>query len=184
MISIVSSAYCTIGKSSSGWGIGAISRLEDAALLTSTCSNSAAITKSNGESGFPCRTPLLHLKNFPGTPFRSSADEPEPSMLMIQSTHLLGKPRCIIICIMAWCATVSKAFSKSNLRMMTSLLDWWHWWIYSKLQAKQSCIVLDLMKPYWFLWIRAIMIFWRRLLEFWSTASDWCSSERLDYSHW
>jgi hypothetical protein len=23
-------------------------------------------------------------------------------------------------------------------------------WIYSKFQAKQSCIVLDMMKPYWF----------------------------------
>jgi hypothetical protein len=49
---------------------------------------------------------------------------------------------------------VSKAFSKSNYRMMASFLDYWHSWICSKLQAKQSWIVLVLIKPYWFLCTR------------------------------
>lgn len=47
---------------------------------------------------------------------------------------------------------VSKAFSKSSLRRIISLLDCSHWWMYSKDQAKQSWIVLPLINPYWFVW--------------------------------
>jgi hypothetical protein len=38
--------------------------------LTNMCKSSAASTNMRGESGSPCRTLVLHLKNFQGTPFR------------------------------------------------------------------------------------------------------------------
>ena len=44
------------------------------------------------------------------------------------------------------------AFSKSNFSIIISLFDCWYWWIYSNAHAKQSWIVLVLIKPYWFLW--------------------------------
>lgn len=50
------------------------------------------------ERGSHHPTPLLHLKIFSGTPFRSTADEAEPSIQFIQSNNLAGKPmRCIIV---------------------------------------------------------------------------------------
>jgi hypothetical protein len=66
------------------------------------------------------------------------------------------------------CSTVSKAFSKSSLRMITSLFDGWHWWIYSWLQARQSCIVLEQMKPYWFWWTNLSITVWSRSAKIWS----------------
>ena len=69
------------------------------------------------------------------------------------------KPLCSIILRIVSCSTVSNAFSKSNLRMNSSCLDWLHWCRYSKVQAKQSWIALDLMKPYWFLWISFMITF-------------------------
>ena len=105
--------------------------------------------KEKWREGSPCRTPLLHLKNFPGTPLSRIAEEPVSRMHFIHSNHFSRNPRCSIIVRIAWCSTVSKAFSKSSFRIITSLLDCWHWWIYSKHQAMQSWIVLDLMNPYW-----------------------------------
>lgn len=43
--------------------------------------------------------------------------------------------------------------------MITSFLEWWHRWRYSKAQAKQSWMVLLLMKPYWFPWMRGMISF-------------------------
>jgi len=141
-----------MGKSSQGCGIGACSKLREAALLTKIWSNSAAITNKSGDKGSPCLTPLLHLKDFPGTPLSNTADQvPEFRMFFIQFIHMLGKPKWFLISKIAWCSTVSNAFSKSSLSIMTSLLNWWHWWMYSKLHAKQSWMVLVLMKKYWFL---------------------------------
>lgn len=54
---------------------------------------------------------------------------------------------------------LSKAFSKFNLRITISFLHWWHRGSYSKVQAIQSCIVVVLMKPYWFLWNDLIKLY-------------------------
>jgi hypothetical protein len=90
----VSSAYWTIGKSEVGWGIGIVSKFIDAALLINTCKSSAANTNKRGDSGSPYRTPLLHLKNFPGVPFKRIADDPDERITCIHCSHLLGKPKC------------------------------------------------------------------------------------------
>jgi len=88
----VSSAYCTIGKSSSGCGIGAFRRFCSAALFIRIYSSSAARTKSSGDRGSLCLTPLLHLKDFPGTPLRRIVEDPELRISLIQLTHFCGKP--------------------------------------------------------------------------------------------
>jgi hypothetical protein len=81
------------------------------------------MTNNKGDSGSPCLTPLLHLKNLPGTPFRSTADEPDDKIQWIQDIHLSGKLKCCNISRIVECSTVSNAFSKSNLRIIASLLD-------------------------------------------------------------
>jgi hypothetical protein len=137
--------------------MGARSRPWEAAWLTKIWRSSAASTKRKGDRGSPCLTPLLHLKNFPGIPLSRTAVQAEFRMLVTHRIQLSGKPRLDMICNITWCSTKSNAFSKSSFRMVASLLDWWHWWMYSKHQAKQSWIVLDLIKPYWFLWINPII---------------------------
>jgi hypothetical protein len=99
---------------------------------------SAANTNKRGEKGSPCLTPLLQWKVLPGTPLRRTEEVPEPRMSLIQLTHLEPKPLLYKISIIAWCSSLSKAFSKSNLRMTISFLDDLHRWIYSNAHASQS----------------------------------------------
>lgn len=117
------------------------------------CKRSAARTNNKGERASPCLTPLLQWKSLPRTPFNRTAEVQVERVFLIHKHHLLGKPLASKICTIAECSTISKAFSKSSLRIMISLLEWWHWWRYSKAQPKQSCIVLLCRNPYWFLWI-------------------------------
>jgi hypothetical protein len=86
-------------------------------------SSSAARTKRRGDRGSPWRTPLLHLKNFPGTPFNRIADDPEERTALTQFSHLSVKPMCCMTWMIDECSTVSKAFLKSNFKMIISLLD-------------------------------------------------------------
>jgi len=100
--------------------------------------------------GAPCLTPLLKWKVFPLTPLRMTAKVPELKMRCIHWIRLSGNLFCSIILIIKLCSTLSKAFSKSSLRMTISLLDWWQRCRNNRDQAKQSCMHLCLMKPYWF----------------------------------
>jgi hypothetical protein len=122
------------------------------------CRRSAANTNSNGERGSPCLTPRSHWKCFPGTPLRRIEVKLESRILWVQSHHLLSNPSCLIICIMRLCSTVSKAFVKLSLRMMISFLDGWHWCIYCYVQDRQYWIVLDLMNPFWLVWMRRMIL--------------------------
>jgi hypothetical protein len=63
------------------------------------------------------------LKDFPATPFKRIADEPEERIVLIQVCHLSGKPKFYGIWRMVTCSMVSNAFSKSSFNMMASLLD-------------------------------------------------------------
>jgi hypothetical protein len=63
------------------------------------------------------------LNDFPGTPFNKIADEPEERIACIQDNHLSGKPKCCNIWRMVVCSIVSNAFSKSNFKMIASLLE-------------------------------------------------------------
>ena len=65
------------------------------------------------------------------------------------------KPRCCIIGIITSCSTVSKVLAKSNLRIKISFWVCWHWCMYSKLQAKQSWMVRERIKPYWLAYKRS-----------------------------
>ena len=60
---------------------------------------------------------------FPDTPLNMTAEILELKISLVQAIHLSGKPLCSIILIINSCSTLSKAFSKSNLRIMISLLD-------------------------------------------------------------
>jgi len=48
--------------------------------------------QSSGDRGYLCLTPLLHLKDFPGTPLRRIVEDPELRISLIQLTHFCGKP--------------------------------------------------------------------------------------------
>ena len=120
-MSNVSSAYCIIGKSPPKLSeIGCFSTPISQALLTILCKRSAARTRSSGERGSPCLTPLLHLKVFPGIPLRSTDDVPDPRMFSIHFIQFDGNPLCFITSRMDWCSTLLKAFSKSSFRMTIS----------------------------------------------------------------
>lgn len=93
------------------------------ALLIMHCSKSEARTNSRGDRVSPCLTPLLHSKAFPGTPLSSIDDDPVSSILCTHCTHLLLNPKLFSICRIELCSTVSKAFSKSNLNMTSSLFE-------------------------------------------------------------
>ena len=75
----------------------------------------------------------------------------------IHSNHFWPKPMESMMVRMAWCWILSKDFSKSILMITISFFEWWHKWKYSKDQAMQSCIVLSLIKPYWFLCTKEVM---------------------------
>ena len=146
----VSSAYCMTGKSELGDGIGSLRKPCWAALLRMDCSRSAARTKSKGERGSPCLTPLLQWKVFPGILFNNTAEVPDLRIDSIHDLHFNPKPLWAKTSKITLCSILSNAFSKSNFRTTISFLEWWHKWRYSKDQARQSWIVLVLMKPYWF----------------------------------
>ena len=113
--------------------------------------SSTTRTKSKGDRGSPCLTPLLHLNYLPGVPFKRIEEKPEVKITDIHCNHLPGKPICFMIWMTSQCSMVSKALAKSSFRIIISFLLWWHWWMYSKHHAMQSWIVLLLIKPYWFL---------------------------------
>jgi hypothetical protein len=87
------------------------------------CNRSAATAKRRGDRGSPCLTPLLHLKSLPATPLSNTEDVADERMSFIHSIHLEGNPFALRIYMIAECSTRPKAFSKSNLRIMISLLE-------------------------------------------------------------
>jgi hypothetical protein len=88
MIMRVSSAYWMIGKSEvNSRGMGSFSKFMSLALLTSVCKKSAARTKSKGENGSPCLTPLLQWNVLPGTPLRRTTEVHEEKTDDIQCNH-------------------------------------------------------------------------------------------------
>ena len=114
-------------------------------------------TKRRGDRGSPCLTPLLHWNLFPSFPLRRTEEVVVERMFLIHVIHLFPKLIASWIVVIALCSTLSNAFSKSSFTM-TTFLDWWQRCIYSKAQARQSWMVLVLINPYWFLWIKGIMI--------------------------
>lgn len=107
----VSSAYWRIGKSWT-WSksIGKERSPCCLAALPIVCKKSTARTK--------------RVKHFPKNPIKQIAEILELKIIFIQLSHLLGKPLLCIIYIITSCSTMLKAFSKSNLRIMISLLDY------------------------------------------------------------
>jgi hypothetical protein len=89
------------------------------------------------------------LKLITCMPLKITEEVPKDGILDIHVRYFPGKPMCCMTWIMIVCSTVSKAFAKSSFKMIISRLIWWHWWIYWKLQARQSWIVLLLIKLYW-----------------------------------
>jgi hypothetical protein len=121
----VSSAYWMIGNplpSFSLIGFEINPRLK--ALFTILCKSSAPRTKRSGDKGSPCLTPLLQLKEVPGTPFNRTAELAEENTICTQLSHFCGNPMLCITDKMAVYSIVSKAFSKSILRMIIYLFDY------------------------------------------------------------
>lgn len=116
------------------------------------------MTKRSGERGSACLTPLLQWNSFPKTSLRRIEDVPESRILLTQSHHMSLKTRHCIILRLVLCSIVSNAFPKSNFKMIISLFDYWHWWIYSKAHTRQSWIVLFFIKPYWLWWTIGMML--------------------------
>ena len=131
---------------------------------------SATRTKRRDDRGSPCLTPLRQLNGFPRIPFKMIDEVLELRILLIQPTHLSQKPLNLRICRIAWCSTLSKAFSKSSFKMTISFLEWWQRWRNWNVQARQSWIVLLFIKPYWLMWISLRM-------------TDWSMMERILVMH-
>jgi hypothetical protein len=137
-------------------GIGRLMRPCSLALFRMDWRRSAASTKSKGERGSPCLT-LLQWNTFLGEPFNKTKDVPELKISFIHDSPLSPKPFLLMISSIAPCSILSKAFSKSSLRIISSFLDVWHRCRYSKDQAKQSWMVLVLINPYWLRWTNFVM---------------------------
>ena len=73
-------------------GIGLIVMFLLQASLIMDCRRSAASTKSSGDRGSPCLSPLLQWNTLPGTPFSRTDDVPELMMSLIQEIHFISKP--------------------------------------------------------------------------------------------
>jgi hypothetical protein len=50
---------------------------------------------------------------------------PDDKIFLIQEIQVWPKPLCFRISKINSCSSLSKAFSKSSLRMITSFLEWW-----------------------------------------------------------
>jgi hypothetical protein len=79
--------------------------------------------KEEGGKRIPYLTPLLHKKSFPPVPLRSTKEVVVDNRSLIHLSHLGGKPLASSISRTAECSMRSKAFSKSNLRIIIPLLD-------------------------------------------------------------
>uniref|UniRef100_A0A0A9G5N5 Uncharacterized protein n=1 Tax=Arundo donax TaxID=35708 RepID=A0A0A9G5N5_ARUDO len=82
------------------------------------------MTKSRGERGSPCLTPLLQLKDFPGTPLCRMEEVLVCRMVLIHWIHFCGNPFFCSMSKIVLCSTISNVFSKSSFRMTISFLEW------------------------------------------------------------
>lgn len=92
-------------------------------LFKIDCSKSAASTNNKGEIRSPYLTLLLQWITFPNTPFSKIEEVPVCIIIFIQLSHLFPKPFACRISNINECSTLSKAFSKSNLKKAISFFD-------------------------------------------------------------
>jgi hypothetical protein len=157
---ILSSAYWIMGNPY--WlleGIGSYNNPCLRAWFIMHCRRSAARTNNKGDMGSPCLTTLLHARLLPGTQFKRTEVDALLKIFEVQFSQFSLKPRCFIMRRIVECSMVSKSLVKSSLMVRISCLDCWQWWMYSKAHARQSWIVLVLMKPYWFWWTRGMITY-------------------------
>jgi hypothetical protein len=76
--------------------------------------------------------------------------EAEYRIDLTREIHLGPKPFAYSMAKVAEYSTLSKAFSKSILRIIIGFFERWQICRYSNALAMQSWIFLDLIKPYWF----------------------------------
>jgi hypothetical protein len=67
--------------------------------------------------------PPIAVNIFPGTPFSKSDVVAEERSSDVHLIHSELNPSCFIIAIIVGCSMVSKAFMKSNFKMMISCLS-------------------------------------------------------------
>lgn len=121
IIRSVSSAYCIIGYSPpkvfTNWILqnsnmpGSV----DNRLQKVCCED-----KEEGGKRITLSHPPLHWKLFPGMPFNNTEEDPDCKIIWIHLTHLVGNHLCAITYKITWCLILSKAFSKSSFKIMTS----------------------------------------------------------------
>jgi hypothetical protein len=104
--------------------------------------------------------PLLQLNTLPWTPFNNTKDVPMVRIPLIHFFQFPRNPLCSSTLIITSCSILSNAFSKSIFKITNSFFALYHKCIYSKDQAKQSCIFLFLIKPYWFWCIALKITYW------------------------
>ena len=155
----VSSAYCKMGKSAKlGRGIGSFRSAINFAFVNHGLGQICSQNKEEGDRS-PClTTTLLQWNVFPGTSLRSTIEVAIERISLIYPAYpFLTNAPSFKNRRIAWCSTLSKAFSKSSFKMTIPFLEWWHKCKYSKAQSTQSWIVLDLLNPHWFLCINFII---------------------------
>jgi hypothetical protein len=96
----------------------------------------------------------------------NTLEDPVERMLLIQKKiQVFPKPLASNNFRMVECSILSMAFSKSSFSMAISFLEWSHRCRYSNAQAKQSWMVLCLRNPYWFLWMREVIMVYSLLAK-------------------
>ena len=73
---------------------------------------------NRGESGHPCLMPLDVVKNFEGVPFTNIAKFEDSTQPRIQFTPMKGMPICKRTSLRKVQLTLSKALTKSSLRII------------------------------------------------------------------
>lgn len=124
MMMRVLSVYCRIKKSLE-WcnSSGRFSKPWSFALLMIDCKRFVANTNKCGDKGSPCLTALLQWNNFARLPFRRTKEVPVLTLSFIQAIHLAPEPLFSIMFSIAQCSIMSRSFSKSNVRITNSFLD-------------------------------------------------------------
>jgi hypothetical protein len=78
--------------------------------------------KAGGE-GIPLPDSPFAMKVFARNSIKRMEDCEEDRISLVHVIHLSGKSSCCSMLRIVLCSTVSKAFSKSNLRIIISCLD-------------------------------------------------------------
>lgn len=121
------------------------------ALLIIYWRSSVAWTKRRGQRGPPLYNSSSVDKLLHCSPIEKNGVHSRLQNEIDPSTPFWRKPKSVDHVKDSIMLNRIKSFLKTSFKITISFFKWWHWWMNSHTQARQSWIVLFLMKLYWFL---------------------------------